>query len=36
MGNDATASTGAFTGAKSIHMVLLGGESGASYTCTRD
>lgn len=35
MGNHATATSGSFTGAKSIHMVLLDGESGATYTCTQ-
>jgi hypothetical protein len=36
MGSDATASVATFTGAKTIRMALLGGESAASYTCTLD
>jgi hypothetical protein len=36
MGSSATVSTGAFTGAKTIKLVLEGGESGAHYTCTID
>jgi len=36
MGDKATSSSGSFSGAATIHIDLLGGESGGKYTCARD